>query len=223
MAQELSSKIRVWDLPTRLFHWALAGCVVALVTTAKIGGEAMIWHGRLGYAVGSLLLFRLIWGFVGGHWSRFRSFPPSPAAAFRYLRGSGQPTPGHSPLGALSVYALLLFLFAQVATGLFSDDQVEYSGPLGVHVANDTVRLFTRYHKNIGQYVLIALVVLHLAAIAYYHWGKRRNLVGPMVHGDTDGQPGVAPSRDDWRTRTAALVVLGACSGAVTWLVKLGG
>ena len=65
--------IRIWDLPTRLFHWLLAASVVALVVTAKVGGNAMVWHFRLGYVVLALLAFRLLWVLVGGGWSRFSS------------------------------------------------------------------------------------------------------------------------------------------------------
>ena len=77
--------LRIWDLPTRAFHWALAACVVASVVSAKIGGDAMVWHLRLGYAVLTLLLFRLVWGFVGGHWSRFGSFLYAPSSVSRAI------------------------------------------------------------------------------------------------------------------------------------------
>ena len=95
-----SHLVRVWDLPTRLFHWALVVCIVGLVTTAQIGGNAMEWHFRFGYSVLTLLLFRLVWGFVGGHWSRFSSFLYSPASLLRYIRGQedGVQPLGHSPL-----------------------------------------------------------------------------------------------------------------------------
>jgi cytochrome b len=220
MPERRPDMVRIWDLPTRVFHWALATAVVALLVTAKIGGDAMVWHGRLGYAVGALLLFRLAWGWMGGHWSRFRAFPPSPVAAFRYLRDkASRVRPGHSPLGALSVYALLFFLFAQVATGLFSDDEVEFSGPLGVLVSNRMVKLCTRYHKSIGQYVLIALVLLHLGAIAYYHLRARRNLIGPMLHGDARVADEAPASRDDWRARRAARGGVLVSAGAVPWFV----
>ena len=100
--------VRIWDLPTRLFHWSLAICVIALVVTAKVGGDAMNWHFRLGYAVFTLLLFRLLWGLVGGHWSRFASFFPTPGRLARYLggRATAHDTAGHNPLGALSVRKL---------------------------------------------------------------------------------------------------------------------
>ena len=124
--------IRVWDLPTRLFHWLLALAVVALVVSAKIGGNAMNLHLRLGYGVFALLLFRLAWGVVGGRWSRFASFVPTPARLRAYLKGH---TPidaqvGHNPLGALSVLAMLAVLSMQVGTGLLADDEIAYAGPL---------------------------------------------------------------------------------------------
>jgi len=95
------SKVRIWDLPTRVFHWALVACIVGLVVTGQIGGTAMAWHFRLGYVVLSLLLFRLVWGFVGGHWSRFAVFVRSPATIAAYLRGHKTPEmeAGHNPLG----------------------------------------------------------------------------------------------------------------------------
>nr|MCU0941443.1 cytochrome b/b6 domain-containing protein [Hydrogenophaga sp.] len=90
--------IRIWDLPTRLFHWLLAFCVVGLVVTGNVGGAWMEWHLRLGYAVVALLVFRVCWGFIGGRWSRFASFVYSPASLVRYLRGQAPlaHTAGHS-------------------------------------------------------------------------------------------------------------------------------
>ena len=98
----MAHRIRVWDLPTRLFHWLLALCVVGLVVTGKVGGAAMDWHARLGYAVLALLLFRLAWGFIGGHWSRFATFLYAPRSVGAYLAGRGHPDHlvGHNPLGA---------------------------------------------------------------------------------------------------------------------------
>ena len=95
-------KVRIWDLPTRVFHWLLVLCVVGLVASGQIGGSAMQWHLRLGYAVLDLLLFRLVWGFVGGRWSRFAVFVRSPRVVLRYLRGQGTPDmeAGHNPMAA---------------------------------------------------------------------------------------------------------------------------
>ena len=216
---------RVWDLPTRTFHWALFGLIIAMVATGLLGGNAMVWHFRCGYAVLSLLLFRLVWGLIGGHWSRFVSFIYSPGVVLQYLRGQGRPehSVGHTPLGAGSVFALLFFLFAQVGTGLFSDDDIAASGPLSKFVSNATVSLLTGYHKNIGKYVLLVLVLLHIAAILFYLLKKKENLIGPMLHGDKSLLHRMENSRDDGRSRVLALVVFAVCAGLVATLVKLAG
>ncbi len=105
--------VRVWDLPTRLFHWLLFLCICAAVITAYIGGNAMAWHLRLGETVLALLMFRLVWGLIGGRWSRFASFMFGPRTLWRYLRDSGESV-GHSPLGALAVWAMLGWVVLQV-------------------------------------------------------------------------------------------------------------
>lgn len=215
---------RVWDLPTRLFHWLLALTLVALVATANIGGNAMTWHLRLGHLMLALLAFRLVWGFVGGHWSRFASFLYSPARALAYARGRGQAGDevGHSPLGALSVFALLTVLCLQVASGLMSDDEIAFSGPLARFVSGATVGDATWWHKDVGKYLLIALVVLHLAAIAYYSRVRRKPLVGAMVHGDKQLATPAPAARDDAATRALALAVFAACAALAWWVHGLG-
>jgi cytochrome b len=215
-------RIRIWDLPTRLFHWLLALCVIGLVASAKLG--LMDWHFRLGYTVLTLLLFRLLWGLVGGHWSRFGSFLYAPTSVWRYLRGQGDPahTIGHSPTGALSVFALLLFLLAQIATGLISDDEIASTGPLTQLVPGAWVSLATWYHRAVGQWVLIALVVLHTAAILWYLWGRQQNLIRPMLDGDKLLTQAVQASRDDARSRMLAATLLLLCAAAVALLLWLG-
>lgn len=225
MAELKLHTVRVWDLPTRLFHWALALAVAALFVSGKIGGAAMPWHGRFGYTVASLLLFRLVWGFIGGHWSRFGAFLPRPRAmlgAFK-RRAESERVVGHNPLGALSVIAMLVFLAAQIGTGLFSEDKGEFAGPLSAFVSNAAVKLATGYHKRVGQFVLIALVGLHVLAIGYYYFGKKDNLVRPMIRGDKELAFEAPPSRDDAAARVKALVVLLTCVGIVAWLAGRGG
>lgn len=218
-------RIRVWDLPTRIFHWTLVLSVAALVITAEIGGEAMLWHFRLGYTVLSLLLFRLVWGFIGGRWSRFSSFVHGPATVLAYIRGQGRPelAVGHNPLGAGSVLAMLLLLLAQVGSGMLSDDEIAYSGPLTKFASDVVVKLATTYHAEIGKIVLIALVLLHIGAIAYYRVKKQENLVPPMLHGDKELEQQVQASRDDARARALAAVVFALCTALVAWGVHLAG
>lgn len=218
----MAVKIRVWDLPTRLFHWALVACVIGLVVTGKIGGATIDWHARFGYAVLTLLLFRLVWGLVGGHWSRFVSFVYSPGSVINYLKGKAHPDHliGHNPLGAGSVFAMLAVLLAQVGTGLISDDEISFTGPLNRLVSSATGLQATSYHKDVGQWLLLGLVALHAAAILYYLLRKKDNLIKPMLHGDKAVETAAPSSRDDVRSRLAATVIFGVCAGFVTWLVR---
>lgn len=219
-------RVRIWDLPTRVFHALLALAVVAAVVSAKIGGAAMAWHFRFGYLVFALLLFRLLWGFVGGRWSRFASFLHAPAVTLRYLRGRSSPADaldvGHSPLGALSVFAVLGVLAVQVATGLVGDDEIANVGPLNRFVAGATGLAATAWHKGWGQWTVLALVALHVAAVAVYAW-RGRNLVAPMVHGDKI-LPAGTPGSDDARAMRLRALVLALASAVAVWaVVRLGG
>lgn len=214
---------RVWDLPTRIFHWALVVLLAGQAISGTVGGDAMVWHFRFGYAVLTLLLFRLVWGVVGGRWSRFSAFVYGPASVINYLKGLGKPehSVGHTPIGAVSVFALLALLLAQAGTGLLSDDEIAAAGPLTPWVSSATVSLATRYHASIGKWVLLALVVLHICAVLFYWWKKNENLIKPMWHGDKKLTVALPPSRDDTLSRMGALLVLGGCAGVVAWLVNL--
>jgi len=216
------NRIRVWDLPTRLFHWALVVCITGLAISGLIGGSAMAWHFRFGYVVMALLAFRVIWGMVGGRWSRFGAFIYAPQSVVNYLKGQSKPehSVGHSPLGAASVFALLGLLIAQVGTGLTSDDEVAYSGPLTHLVSNATVDLATFYHAAVGKWVLLGWVLLHLGAIVFYQRRKHR-LVQAMLHGDKTLSVAVASSRDNGWTRSAALLIFGLCGAGAYWISTL--
>lgn len=219
--------IRVWDLPTRLFHWVLALAIVGSVVTGQIGGALIVWHFRLGYLVMGLLIFRLLWGFVGGRWSRFASFVYAPGTVLRYLRGRSQPGEhfdvGHNPLGAFSVFALLLLLAVQVGTGLIADDEIANTGPLNRFVATATGIAATGWHSELGKTILIVLVLLHVAAIVFYRVKKRVDLVSPMLKGDKLLPPGTPASADNVATRAVAVVVAAFAAAVVAWVVSLGG
>jgi cytochrome b len=216
--------LRVWDLPTRVFHWALVLCVLGLLVTAQLGGSWMNWHLRLGYGVLSLLLFRLVWGLVGGYWSRFVNFVYAPRTTLSYLRGTALPahTAGHNPLGAWSVFALLLILLAQAGSGLFSDDDIAFFGPLTRLVSGDTVALATRYHTAIGKWLVLGLVALHVLAILAYRLFKREGLTLPMFTGDKRVVAPLPASRDSALTRLLALAIWAICAGLVLALVNWG-
>lgn len=221
-----AAPVRVWDLPTRLFHWLLAACVVGLLVTGHVGGNALVWHLRLGLTVGALLVFRLLWGLVGGRWSRFSSFLFPPAAVLRYLRG--QPRAGerfevgHNPLGSLSVFALLGLLMLQVATGLVADDEIATTGPLNRFVSNAAAGLATGWHTDVGQWLLVALVLLHLGAIGWYWRRQRLNLVRPMIDGDKALPPGTPASADGTGQRLLAAVLAAGCAALAVWVGRFG-
>ena len=221
------TRVRVWDLPTRAFHWVLALTIVASVVSAKIGGGAMVWHFRFGYVVLALLAFRLLWGLVGGRWSRFASFVYGPGTVLRYLRGQSRPDEhhdvGHNPLGSFSVLALLAVLLLQVASGLVADDEIANVGPLNRFVSSALAGQATQWHKEYGQWILLTLVALHIVAVLYYLLGKRRNLVRPMLVGDKALPPGTPATVDTGATRLWALVVAGLCAAGAGWVASLGG
>lgn len=218
--------VRVWDLPTRLFHWVLVVCVIGSVVSAKIGGNAMAWHFRSGYVVFTLLAFRLLWGLLGGRWSRFASFVYAPATIWRYLRGASRPDEhhevGHSPTGALSVLALLALLAAQVGSGLFADDEIANAGPLVRFVSGATSSLLTGWHKHWGQWLILTLVALHVSAILVYRFKHGRDLVTPMLSGDKLLDAAVPGSNDGAAMRAFAAVLVALCGAGVAWLVSLG-
>ena len=218
--------VRVWDLPTRAFHWTLATCVIFSVISAWIGGNAMVWHFRSGYVVFTLLAFRILWGLVGGRWSRFKSFIYAPATTLRYLRGQSRVDEhhdvGHNPLGAFSVFGLLAILAAQIGTGLFADDDISNTGPLIKFVSGATSERLTKWHSTFGQWLIITLVVLHIGAILYYFFKKKQNLVRPMLSGDKALAPDVPASTDSVASRGLALLLLCACAAGVAWIVALG-
>ena len=224
MSEPETQPVRVWDLPTRVFHWALALTLVGSVVSAKIGGNAIAWHFRFGYVVLALIVFRLLWGLVGGRWSRFASFIYAPTTLLRYLRGRAGPDEhlevGHNPLGSLSVFALLGFLCVQVASGLVADDEIANVGPLNRFVSSDTVEMATGWHKNYGQWILIALVVLHIAAVLFYLLKKRHNLIRPMWVGDKALPAGTPVSADGTRQRWLALVLGVLCAALAAWVAS---
>jgi cytochrome b len=225
-AKSSLTAVRVWDLPTRAFHWVLALTLVASVVSAKIGGNAMPWHFRFGYVVLALIAFRVLWGLVGGRWSRFASFIYAPGTVLRYLRGQSRADEhhdvGHNPLGSFSVFALLGFLALQVATGLVADDEIANVGPLNRFVSSSVASQATHWHKDYGQWILLALVALHIAAILHYLLGKKSNLVRPMIVGDKALPAGTPAAVDNGATRLLALVLAALCIGGAGWVASLG-
>ncbi|MES2956821.1 MAG: cytochrome b/b6 domain-containing protein [Pseudomonadota bacterium] len=225
-AEPVLTSVRVWDLPTRLFHWLLTLTLIASVVSGQIGGNAMVWHTRFGLVVLALLLFRLVWGFAGGYWSRFASFLYGPRKVIAYLRGDGGPGGrydiGHSPVGALSVWALLALLALQVATGLMADDEIATTGPLNRFVSGKAATAASAWHEGPGKWLLLSLVFVHVLAVLYYLWRRRRNLIAPMIHGDMSLPVDAVSSKDGVRARLVALAIVASASVFAWWVGSLG-
>jgi cytochrome b len=215
---------RIWDLPTRLFHWTLVVLIVFSVVTAKIGGNWMDWHTRSGYTILALLVFRVLWGLAGSRYARFANFVTAPRAALRrarelLARTASAPQVGHNPLGGWAVIAMLTVLGVQGISGLFAYDDIVTEGPWAKFVSNATSGRLTTVHRY-NEKVIYALVALHLAAIAYYRFAKREDLLTPMLTGDKYGVSAV--SADDgalMRLRGAVFAALAA--GLVGYLVSI--
>jgi cytochrome b len=191
--------------------------------TAQIGGNAMQYHEWSGFTILTLVLFRLLWGFVGGTHARFVDFLRGPRAVLKYagalLRGKPRFIAGHNPVGGWMVLALLLCLLVQTGTGLLANDDIMLEGPLAKHVSKETSDLLTAVHH--GNFAVLAtLVGLHVAAAFYYLVVKRENLIRPMFSGrkqppqDADVPPATGGS-----TLLAALL-LAVCAGGVWLLVS---
>lgn len=223
-----TTPVRLWDVPTRMFHWLLAGGIAFSWFSAEVGGNWMEWHERSGIFLLSLILFRVVWGFVGSETSRFAHFIRSPAAALAYLKAAKtQPkdTPayyaGHNPMGAWMVLVLLGVIGLQGVTGLFATDDIATEGPLAGLVTSDTAELLTTVHHVLFNIVL-AFAVLHIAAVVFYRVAKHTNLIKAMVVGSADW-PASQPQPTPFKFQPAwlGLVVFVACYGAVTGLIQL--
>ena len=173
--------MKVWDLPTRVFHWGIVVLISAAWYTAENG--LMEWHYRTGITVLGLITFRLIWGLAGNATARFSNFVRSPKAVSAYLRAKGAPSKaGHNPLGGYSVLAMLAAMIVQVSTGVIAVDidGIE-SGPLSYAISFDHGRLAAAVH-SVSFIAIQVLVALHIVAIIIYRVRGRR-LIVPMITG----------------------------------------
>jgi cytochrome b len=179
-------KIKIWDLPTRLFHWLLVVLLVFLWYSAEIDDDLMEWHLRAGKALFALLLYRVVWGLLGSHTARFSHFIQSPAKFFRYLSRLCKKKPdvtiGHNPAGGYMVVVMMLLLFIQTISGLCNSDDIFYEGSWYQYVSESTASWMAVIHHNNFD-VLVALIAIHLLAILSYYL-RGDNLVLPMLSGN---------------------------------------
>lgn len=185
-AGEVKNRVVAWDAGVRIFHWLLVILVVNAWVTAEWGDMEMRWHKWNGYAIFFILVFRLIWGCLGGYTARFINFIYGPAKIFAYARGLWRRKPlkylGHNPLGALMVFLMLIVLLGQVLSGLFSSDGLFAYGPLSGFVRGSTAENFALIHEW-GFSLILLLVFLHVSTILIYLFMFRENLIKPMLTG----------------------------------------
>lgn len=210
-----SAKVAVWDLPVRLFHWSLVLLIALSWWSAE--NDRLELHMYSGYAILTAVIFRLLWGVFGSSTARFSTFVHGPRAVIAYIRGSrAWGSIGHSPLGALSVLAMLVVLKLQVATGLVNaDDDGLGEAPLAPLVSLETADFIQEAHELLFD-LLLVLIALHVAAVLYYHL-RGYNLVGPMVTGRAQVDPGTEAMRPGrwW----AAFACLAAAVAITRWVI----
>jgi len=206
----------VWDLPLRIFHWLLVAAIVTSWATHELGVEYFDWHVRAGYLTLVLVAFRIGWGFVGPRHARFADFIRGPRGILDYLR-SGRATIGHNPLGGLSILAMLGLLLFQTLTGLFANDEIFNTGPLYGYVSDDQSDRLTSLHKQNFDWLAV-LVGLHVAAVGWYQWVRKTDLIRPMFTGRKPAAL-VPPAEEIGGHRLWLAAVLAALAGTALWRI----
>ena len=218
--------VPVWDGFVRCFHWSLVLLFVVSVVTGKVGGNAIQWHMWSGYAILALVIFRIIWGFVGGEYARYASFLSGPVRALKFAKGllgkAHEHVIGHNPVGGWMVLVLLLLLAAQGGLGLFSNDEIATTGPLARYVSDETSITLMSRHRVLGDLLLI-LVGVHIVAVLFHLIIRKENLIRAMFHGNKELPPELA--REAQAARKASLplgfvvltLAIAAVAVAVNW------
>jgi cytochrome b len=193
------TKILVWDAPIRTFHWLL----VSSFFGAYLSAESETWrllHVTLGYTMGGLIAFRVVWGVLGTRYARFGSFVRGPGTVGRYIKSvlAGKPTHyiGHNPAGAIAIVLMLALGLAIVATGyaVYNDIGGELFGELHEGAAN----------------MMIVLVGVHLAGVVFASYLHHENLPRAMVTGTKQGQPADGIARAWWSVALALVLAVAA-------------
>lgn len=216
VAADAALAVPVWDLPVRLFHWILVGLIGFSWWSIENGRTE--WHIWSGFGVLSLLIFRLLWGVFGSSTARFASFVRGPGAVLDYARNPrAWRDVGHTPLGAVSVVALLGLLTLQVALGLvLSDEDGVVTAPLNRFVSFEFAEWAHDLHELLFN-VLLGFIALHVAAILFYRLVLGKRLTGAMITGRTQVEGAATPMRPGrwW----VALLCLAAGIAITRWII----
>jgi cytochrome b len=219
--QPAAAPLDVWDLPQRIVHWAMVALLIALVATAKLGGGAMDWHVRAGEAMLTLVLFRILWGFLGSHHARFSTFVRGPGAVIAYARSLLRPRhahyAGHNPLGGWMVVLLLVALLMQASAGLFANDDIATEGPLARFISKNLSDAISSFHSRNAWFV-VALASVHVAATLFYLIWFKENLIRPMIDG-VKQVPHPMPDVANGNTSPVRALTLFALCVLAVWLL----
>ena len=183
---EEKERVLVWDIAIRLFHFLLVLLITFSVWTGIQGGIYLEYHFLSGYCILCLVVFRVLWGVLGSTTAQFKSFVKTPRTVAKFLleivRGTAPSFTGHNPAGGYMVITLLITIFCQTITGLFSDDQIFNAGPLRSFIHADTAGMLTNWH-HITFDVLVVLSAIHVFAIFWHEWILGERLIISMITG----------------------------------------
>lgn len=212
-------KILVWDWPVRVLHWMMVLLFTGLIITGKGDGDNMDWHFYMGYALSAVIVARILYGFVGSDFAKFKQFLYHPVEIIQYMKtllvGKGRAYLGHNPVGGIMVMVLLVTMTVQWGTGLFASDEIFWFGPFYGSVSDSLSSTFGMLHHTLPN-ILLALVALHILAVLYHELRFKERLVAAMLHGK---KPNHSDATHEVSTpRFGVVVSLGV---ALVWLAWL--
>ncbi len=215
-----TTRVRVWDLPLRIFHWLLAALTAVMLVSAEL--ENFDLHITTGKCIVILLISRIVWGLLGSSNARLSALVFKPRDYLDYIRKLPERKPGytvsHSPIGSLAVIAILLALITQLTTGLFAADvDGLIEGPFAYYVSYETSRFASDIHLTHIRW-LIALIVLHIAANLFYYIYKRDNLIKPMITGERDIPQDLAPQAPRLAANWKGALVAAVVAAVMVWV-----
>ena len=211
----------IWDLPLRLFHWLFAIAILASWYTSEQEGELIDLHMQLGYFILGLVIFRILWGFLGSKHSRFAEFFPTPSRITQHLKAEQSPQyAGHNPLGSLMVFLMITLILLQAVSGLFINDDIFSSGPYYGQFGEEFGKVMSFIHHNAFDIMMFA-IGLHILAMVYYRVQKKTDLVTPMITGKKSIES-INPSDEIPNSKVWLAIIVGLLVALfIYWLVVL--
>lgn len=217
-------KYLIWDLPLRIFHWLLVLSIGAAWYTSNQDNNLIEYHLLVGYFSLGLIVFRILWGFLGTTHAKFINFFPSLNKITSYIRSFNQPEPlhytGHNPLGSLMVFFMLITLFLQAVSGLFMNDDIYTSGPYYGSINSHVESILVYIHRN-GFNVILAAIALHIAAVIFYERVKKQAIISSIITGKKSSTLVNKKDSIPHSKIGSAILLVVIVSGFIYWLVVI--